>query len=117
MFLCWWLIDSGSVLVLIVLVSAVLAWLLILYWLSLYERGKVKIHLSQNVRILLGLLLLSVTFISIAFIVIRFESDRELILLLFFLIWGADVAAYFTGRTWGKPNWHPPSARENPGRE
>lgn len=98
----WWMVAACASYVSYVLVSAVLAWLVILYWLSMYERGKIKIHLSTNVRALLGLLLLPITFLSVAFILLEFINDRLLILLLFFLIWGADVAAYFTGRAWGK---------------
>ena len=97
-----WMVISHADYVPLLLVSTVLAWLLILYWLVMYERGRLKIHFSSGSRVLLGLLLLPITWLSIAFILIRFENDRLLILLLFFLIWGADVAAYFTGRAFGK---------------
>ncbi len=98
----WWMIHSHVNYVPVLLVSAVLAWLLIFYWLVMHERGKRKIHFSIAGRVALGLVLLPMTWISIAFILVRFENDRVLVLLLFFLIWGADVAAYFTGRAFGK---------------
>lgn len=99
---CWWMIVSSFGVTTIILVSAVLAWFVILFWLVMYERGKLQIQLSKTIRILLGLLLLSVCFYSIATIVVTFENDREFILLLFLLIWGADVAAYFSGKAFGK---------------
>lgn len=102
MVLGWWIVTSGIDYVPFILVSTVLAWLLILYRLVMYERGRIRIHLATSSRVLLGLLVLPVTFTSIAFILFGFENDRLLILLLFFLIWGADVAAYFSGRAFGK---------------
>lgn len=98
----WWLLVSSSSIALVLLVSAALAWLVILYWLLMYEHGRLEIRLSTNVRVLLGLLLLPIAFLSIAFILVTRENDRLLILLLFLLIWGADVAAYFSGRAFGK---------------
>lgn len=100
--LCWWLVVSDSDIVRIVLVASFFAWLVILYYLVMYERGKLKIHFSQSFRVLLGFLLLPIALLSLAFILMRFDNDRELILMLFFLVWGADVAAYFTGKKWGK---------------
>lgn len=100
--LCWWLVVSDSGIVRIVLVASFFAWLVILYCLAMYERGKLKIHFSQSFRVLLGFLLLPIALLSLAFILMRFDNDRELILMLFFLVWGADVAAYFTGKKWGK---------------
>ncbi len=102
MFFCAWLVISDVSVVIGILVSAVLVWFVILFWLIMYERGKLEINLSQTIRILLGFLLLTVFFLSIATIVLTFEYDRESILVLFLLIWGADIAAYFTGKAWGK---------------
>jgi len=113
MLLGWWLIVSSPDVISIILTSVVLAWFVILFWLAMYERGKLEIHLSQTVRILLGFLLLSVCFLSIATIVVTFKYDRESILLLFLLIWGADVAAYFTGKAFGKNKLAP---RISPGK-
>lgn len=110
---CWWMIVSSFGVTTIILVSAVLAWFVILFWLVMYERGKLQIQLSKTIRILLGLLLLSVCFYSIATIVVTFENDREFILLLFLLIWGADVAAYFSGKAFGKNKLAP---RISPGK-
>jgi len=105
--LCWWLIQNYFEIVPYILTSAVLGWFVIMFWLALYERGKLVIQLSQAYRCLLGLLLLSVCFLSIATIVLVFNQDRESILLLFLLIWGADVAAYFTGKAFGKSKLAP----------
>lgn len=113
MLLCVWMLDVNPDAVYIILVSIVLAWFLILFWLVMYERGKFGIHLSQIVRILLGLILLSVCFLSIATIIVTFKYDRESILLLLLLIWGADVAAYFTGKAFGKNKLAP---RISPGK-
>ena len=96
-----WLVDSYSDIVPVILISAVFAWFLILYWLAMYERGRLRVHLSKASRVMLGVLL-PLTFLSIAFILTGMENDRIYILLMFILIWGADTAAYFSGRAFGK---------------
>lgn len=98
----WYLVESKQELVVMILASAVLAWLLIMFWLALYEKGIVKIQLHQISRVLLGLILLPVCLLAIGFILQGFQNDRLTILLMFILIWGADVAAYFSGKAFGK---------------
>ncbi len=104
---CVWLVFSASHVIPVVLISSVLAWFVITFWLAMYEAGKFGIRLSQTLRIFLGFLLLSVSFLSIATIIITFENDRQSLMLLFLLIWGADIAAYFSGKAWGKTKLAP----------
>ncbi len=96
------LFEFDSNIVILILASVVMVWFLILFWLALYERGTLQIKLSVLSRTFLGLILLPATFLSVAFILQVVDNDRFLVLLMFLLIWGADVAAYFSGRAFGK---------------
>lgn len=113
MFLGWWLLTSSPGVASIILISIVLVWFVITFCLVMYERGNLQLNLSRAARVLLGLLLLSACFLSVATIVVTLEHDRESILLLFLLIWGADVAAYFSGKAYGKTKLAP---RISPGK-
>ncbi|MDH5445865.1 MAG: phosphatidate cytidylyltransferase [Gammaproteobacteria bacterium] len=97
----YYLSDSVNVMI-VLLSSTVLLWFLIIFWLALYDKEIIVVKFSRLSRILIGILLLTCTFISVGFLTLKFEHDRILILLMFLLIWGADVAAYFSGRKFGK---------------
>ncbi|MBQ75051.1 MAG: phosphatidate cytidylyltransferase [Gammaproteobacteria bacterium] len=56
---------------------------------------------AQVTRLIIGALILVPGFVSLVQLKQSVDSNF-LILLLFFLIWGADIAAYFSGRAFGK---------------
>ncbi|HIL94171.1 MAG TPA: phosphatidate cytidylyltransferase [Cycloclasticus sp.] len=60
----------------------------------------VKIH--QGVIILLGILVISLTLLSLQQIRTNYQQGPELLMYLFLLIWMADSGAYFAGRSFGK---------------
>ncbi len=64
------------------------------------------------VRMLTGPVILVPGFVALVQLKLSPDSNF-LILLLFFLIWGADIGAYFSGRAWGKRKLAP---RVSPGK-
>ena len=61
---------------------------------------------SKPVVLLIGLVVLVTAFTALVELR-RYEDHAYLICLLFFLIWGADVGAYFSGRALGKAKLAP----------
>ncbi|MBV1960468.1 MAG: phosphatidate cytidylyltransferase [Immundisolibacteraceae bacterium] len=76
-------------------------WLLIGWVITGYPDKQPGWLLSKAPMLLAGPLLLVVSWY--AFIVMRGRPEGQwLIMLLFALVWGADIGAYFAGRRWGK---------------
>ena len=76
-------------------------WLLVAWVITGYPHKQPRWLLAKLPMLLAGPLLLVVSWY--AFIVMRGRPDGQwLILLLFGLVWGADIGAYFAGRRWGK---------------
>ena len=98
----WYVAKHNTELSIIILASVTMVWLLIVLWLVFYEKGVINSRLGKISRVLLSYILLPSCLLSIGFILKNFTNDRFIILLLFTLIWGADVFAYFSGRAFGK---------------
>lgn len=82
--------------------SAAFVWWLIAFGLVMaYPKAKKLWSKSVVVRALMGVMVLIPCWFAINFIRISFNGPYTL-LFLFVLIWGADTAAYFAGRAWGK---------------
>ncbi len=80
---------------------AAFGWVLAIFAIIFYPRGSEWWSRHLAVRALLGCWLLAPCFAAITYI--RYQSDGIYSLLfLFILIWGADSAAYFVGKQWGK---------------
>ena len=97
----------------IVLQLAVLAWLVALYWVVRFPQ--VSIWNSSWVRGVIGFVVIVPCWI--AFVTLKASPSGELlILLLFLLVWGADVGAYFSGKRFGRtklaPSVSPGKTRE-----
>lgn len=98
----WVMVNACSNAVLIIQISIVILWALIFAWIVAYEKGIIKHQIHPRIRLLLGLVLLPAPVLGLAFLLFNLEHDRLMIMLLFLLIWGADVAAYTAGRLYGK---------------
>ena len=97
----------------IVLPLAVLAWLVALYWVVRFPQ--VSMWNSRSVRGVIGFVVILPCWI--AFVTLKaLPSGELLILLLFLLVWGADVGAYFSGKRFGRtklaPSVSPGKTRE-----
>jgi len=95
------------------LMVAALFWLVALYWVVKYPKnGTWSGRLS---RLCIGLVVLLPCWI--AFVELKStDNGEELILLLFLIVWGADIGAYFSGKKFGlnklAPNVSPGKTRE-----
>lgn len=96
-----------------VLALAALFWLLALFWVCRFPAsGGQWQGLVQ--RALIGLLVLLPA--GVALVVLKgMAASNQLLVLLFLLVWGADIGAYFAGRRWGgaklAPNVSPGKTR------
>jgi len=85
---------------LFILVAGGLWWIAAFFLMRNYPQAT-DLWASKLVIGLIGLVVLVPGFVSL--LVLKNTANANfLILLLFFLIWGADIGAYFTGRAFGK---------------
>lgn len=94
-----------------VLLCGALWWLVALVLVVAYP-GATNLWSSRGARALIGIFLLVPGWTGL--VVLKAGPDSNyLILLLFFLIWGADIGAYFAGRAFGRRKLAP---RVSPGK-
>lgn len=101
------LLLAGSVLLppLAVLVTGCLWWCVAFVLIARYPESR-DLWSSKAALTLLGILVLVPAFIGLR--VLKTMPDSSfLILLLFLLIWGADIGAYFAGRAFGRARLAP----------
>ncbi len=95
-----------------ILFGAFIWWIIAMTMVFLYPRGSDWWRNSIVARGLMGLLVMVPCWAAINYI--RNQNDGVYaILFLFVLIWGADSAAYFAGKKWGKTKLAP---RVSPGK-
>ncbi|MEH6469611.1 MAG: CDP-archaeol synthase [Halopseudomonas sp.] len=82
-----------------VLVAALLFWCVALGWVCTFPNSRSQWQGSVP-RALMGLLVLIPTWSGLVELKAQ-SSGNAWLLLLLLLVWGADVGAYFAGRTWG----------------
>lgn len=100
------LISLSAYSQLFLLVVSFIWWLVATLLVILYPKGSFIWGKSILVRGFMGLLVFIPCWFAINYI--RNQKDGELALLfLFVLIWGADTAAYFVGKKWGKTQLAP----------
>jgi phosphatidate cytidylyltransferase len=87
-------------------------WCLALAWICRYERNGHALCLSSGALILIGALLLLPTYAALLGLRTGPHGAGALIFLLA-LVWGADIAAYFAGRRFGR---HKLAPRVSPGK-
>lgn len=85
----------------VVLWAALIGWLFGLYLVLTYPRTKNRWSVSIVLRALMGVVVLVPCWQALNFIRSA-EHGIYLLLFLFALIWGADIAAYFVGKKFGK---------------
>ena len=90
---------------LLVLAPAI-AWWSLAFVLVLNYPEMTKVWSHKITRSLIGVVMLVPGFVALIQLKQQVDSNF-LILLLFFLIWGADIGAYFTGRAFGKSKLAP----------
>lgn len=78
-----------------------LAWWLLAFVLVVKYPKLASVWSSRAARSVIGMVILGAAWISMLQLKMLPDSDY-LILLLFLLIWGADIGAYFSGRAFGK---------------
>jgi len=85
-----------------VLLPIALCWWLVAGWVMVgYPTREPRWFFRQPSMLLAGPLILVVPWFALYSL--RAQVDGEwLVLMLFLLIWGADIGAYFTGRQWGR---------------
>ena len=77
-------------------------WLLIVALVIAKPASLLKIPLSQSIMILLGLMVVSLTYVSLSQLRLSFTNGPDLLMYLLLLIWTADSGAYFAGRDFGR---------------
>tara|TARA_B110000503_G_scaffold83984_2_gene128029 strand:+ start:489 stop:1322 length:834 start_codon:yes stop_codon:yes gene_type:complete len=93
------LLEASSFWALAILVIAAIWWMLALFLVVNYPLSQ-RYWSSNWVLTLLGPVMLVPGYVGL--MQLKGTTDSQfLILLLFFLIWGADIGAYFSGRRWG----------------
>jgi phosphatidate cytidylyltransferase len=89
----------------LILLIALVWWVLAAFVVIFYPRGAACWH-HIAVTSLIGWLVLLPCWMAINFVYSQ-DNGVALLLFLFVLIWGADSAAYFVGRKWGKTKLAP----------
>ena len=102
-----WTQADNDVLVRAVIGSAMLTWLLILFWIASPTLGAGDTPLHAAFKAVLGVALLVSTWLALVVLHSRPDAGPRWVLFLLFLIWTADSGAYFTGRQWGRTRLAP----------
>ncbi|WP_299195297.1 phosphatidate cytidylyltransferase [uncultured Amphritea sp.] len=94
------------------LMLAVVFWLLAAFWVVRYPAASGWQTIWQ--RALIGILVLASSWMALVSLHHHPRGDT-LLLMLLLLVWGADIGAYFAGKTWGRaklaPNVSPGKTR------
>jgi len=99
-FSSYWLIESFSQSIFVILSIACIFWLTALYWAIDYQHGIDHLPLSIVIKGILGILILVPAW-SALFLLHKYY-DEQFVIFLLVLIWAADTGAYFSGRKWGR---------------
>ena len=100
-----------SVYILYILIPGLLWWILAIFFVVSYP-AFAKSWSSKVVRSIIGILVLVPAFAAMVQLK-TYPDNNYLIVLLFLLIWGADIGAYFTGKAFGERKL---AARVSPGK-
>lgn len=95
----------------ILLMASIIWWVAALGFVTGYPRWN-QVWSSTLVILVIGLVVLVSAFVALVTLK-RYEDSSYLICLTFFLVWGADTGAYFSGRAFGQRKLAP---RVSPGK-
>jgi phosphatidate cytidylyltransferase len=93
---------DNSLLYINVALSGVIYWLFAIFMVIAYQRQRNLLPKSKYLLMLVGLFLLVPMWASLTLLKSFSDNGAILIMMLMLLIWGADTAAYFAGKKWGK---------------
>ena len=96
-----YLLDSRSIYTSVILAGA-LYWFVAIFLILLYQSQRNLLPKSSLVLLPVGLLLLIPMWSSLTVLKSFPVYGASLLMFLMLLIWGADTAAYFFGKKWGK---------------
>lgn len=96
-----------------VVMAASVGWMLVLVEVVAIEHHLIAIPASRLLKTVQGALVLGPAWLSLVLLHGAGMHSRLIVVLLFLLIWTADIAAYFTGRRWGRAKLSP---RISPGK-
>jgi phosphatidate cytidylyltransferase len=82
-----------------ILIASFVWWLIALYWIVVFPKSSNYINKNLFVILANGLFLFTPAVLSL---IVLHMNNNYLVLLLFGLIWAADIGAYFTGKAIGK---------------
>ena len=99
----FFLIDKPLVL-LPILITSFIWWLIALYWIVVFPKSSNYINKNLFVILANGLFLFIPAVLSL---IALYMINNYLVLLLFSLIWAADIGAYFAGKAVGKKKLSP----------
>lgn len=85
-----------------ILFSGAIYWLIAVMLIFSYQRQRNLLPKSPFILLLVGMLLLIPMWSGLVLLKATPVNGASLIMLLMLLIWGADTAAYFAGKKWGK---------------
>jgi phosphatidate cytidylyltransferase len=85
-----------------IILSGVVYWFIAVILVFLYQKQRNLLSKSPLVLLIVGLLLLIPMWVSLIVLKSFPDNGATLIMFLMLLIWGADTAAYFVGKKWGK---------------
>ncbi|MAS81287.1 MAG: phosphatidate cytidylyltransferase [Legionellales bacterium] len=85
-----------------VLIGGVFYWFVAIFLIFSYQSKYKLLPKSSSILLVMGLFLLIPMWVSLNVLKSFPENGASLIMFLMLLIWGADTAAYFVGKKWGK---------------
>lgn len=100
LFVIYWF-DNSFLNNSMILIGAVY-WLVAIVLVVFYQKQRNLLPRNSSILMLIGFLLLVPMWCSLVVLKSNTETGPVLIMLLMLLIWGADTAAYFAGKKWGK---------------
>ncbi len=85
-----------------VVIAGAAWWLIVTAWVFYYPAGLPSGRVLPLRKLLAGWLLLVPAWAAVSVLHARGDTGPSLVLLLFVIVWVADIAAYFAGHAWGR---------------